>query len=147
MVRSPVLDEHRAATRPYLIFRSGKEEFAVPSQRVLEIHSIRDDDGTQLAAQCIVVRGQSIPIVSCGSPSASDSRRQRRRYVILIAVRAADTLPRPVALLADRVSKVVPIPINKITALPENPVPWRIARVRLDGRFKHIIDPDRLVVP
>lgn len=147
MCPSPILDERRPATQSYLIFRSGKEEFAVPSQRVLEIHSIRDDDGTQLSAQRIVLRGQSIPIVSCGSSSSTDSRTQRRRYVILIAVRSAGGLPQPVALLADRVSKVVPIPSNKITALPENQVPGRIARVRLNGRFKHVIDPDRLVVP
>ncbi|HBY58234.1 MAG TPA: hypothetical protein DEH78_00325 [Solibacterales bacterium] len=115
----------------YLVFRAAGEEFALPAAQVREIVTVHD------CTDAVNVRGAVLPVVAAARVPA------KRGCVIVVEARE-----RRLGLLVDRIASVVKIEPEKISSNPDPPsrrLPLcRVGRVRLHGRFKHVLDPNLL---
>ncbi|MEO8656862.1 MAG: chemotaxis protein CheW [Bryobacteraceae bacterium] len=143
-----------ASGNPYLIFRARKEEFGLPAGRVSEIRTIPPalaEDLTKTAGLfcgSMSLHGQSIPVVDLGRHLGLGPIRPRKRHCLIVFVLdCGKSGPQKVGVLVDAVSRVVPIPRERIShnanGSPE--VRGGAGRVRINGRVKQLLDPDCLV--
>jgi chemotaxis signal transduction protein len=140
---------------PYLVFRVRREECAIPAPLIHEIRTITNpaERGLDESAEgpfcgSITLHGQAIPVVDLarqlghgqGGPAA-------KCYVIVLPLVAADGRRQNVGLIVDAISSVASISTERIAALRRDAngaMSWRIGRVRINGRFKSILDPEQM---
>lgn len=146
------------ACEPYLVFRVSREECAIPAPLVHEIQTIpspaeRSLNGITDGPSCgsITLHGQAIPVIDLARQLGhGQPRRGGKRYVIVITLAADNGQRQNVGLAVDSISSVVPISRCRIAALGRGASgdnSCRIGRVRINGRFKSILDPERMTLP
>jgi purine-binding chemotaxis protein CheW len=138
----------------YLIFRARKEEFGLPAERVSEIRTIPRSLAEDLSKTgglfcgSISLHGQAIPVVDLGRQLGLGPMRPRKRHCLIVFVLDCGASgQRKVGMLVDAVSRVVPIPNERISQNANGGPKVRacVGRVRINGRVKQLLDPDCLV--
>ncbi len=134
----------------YLLFRVRHEEFAVPASLVLEIRTIPGIEAEKrqgLVCGSIELHGRAIPVLDLSERfGQAPAGRPGRHYVIVLPFRNGQGQNRVAGVLVDAVSNVVVIPPERISSYSDGKgAAWRIGRVRIHGRFKCVLDVDRLL--
>lgn len=143
---------------PYLVFRVRREECAIPAPLVHEIRTIpnlaeRSLNGLADGPCCgsITLHGQAIPVIDLARKLGHEQPRSGTKcYVIVLPLVSADGQRLNVGLAVDSISSVVPISRERIAALQRaanGGESCRIGRIRINGRFKSILDPERMISP
>jgi chemotaxis signal transduction protein len=137
----------------YLIFRVRKQEFALRSDWIHEIRSVPSAKDAPVTADghvvgSIALHGQHIPVLDLarrfGQPP---SRRNSRRFIIVLHFDRAPGQQLMLGLLIDAVSRVVTIPASRIGPPDSGAPSASIGRVRINGRFKYLLEPTLLLSP
>jgi purine-binding chemotaxis protein CheW len=135
----------------YLIFRVRRQEFALLSERIHEIRSVPSAKDSPPKAEgevigSIILHRQPIPVIDLARRlGLPPSRRNTRRFVIVLPFSRVSGQQFMVGFLVDAVSSVVNIPDARIGSPDSKAPPASTGRVRINGRFKYLFEPTLLL--